>query len=109
MWASLSISPSLLPFAGLLGRLGAAVTGVAIAVTVTRLPLLRLIVGSVLAIGAGVVFTLANNTLIEVAYIVAVSWWWLARFVRTGGAAVPRALPTVRRWFGRATAQPPAP
>jgi hypothetical protein len=105
MWASLSVSPSLLPFGSLLGRLGAATTGIAIALTVTRLPLLRLVVGSVLAIGAALVFTLANYPLIEVAYITAVTWWWLVRFVRAGRAAIPYTLPVIRRWLGR----PPPP
>ncbi len=46
MWASLSVSPSVLPLGSALGRLGAAATGIAIALTVTRAPLLRLIVGA---------------------------------------------------------------
>jgi hypothetical protein len=101
MWASLAGSPSYLPFGGLLGRLGAATTGIAIALTVTRVPLLRWIVGTVLAIGAAAVLTLANSALIQVAYVVAVGWWWLVRLVRTGSVAIPYTLPAARRWLGR--------
>src|SRR5205814_1694820 len=102
MWASLSVSPSVLPLGSALGRLGAAATGIAIALTVTRAPLLRLIVGTVLAVGAAAVFTLANNAIIEIAYIAAVTWWWLIQLIRTARTAVPYALPVLRRWLGRA-------
>jgi hypothetical protein len=101
MWAYLAASPSYLPFAGLLGRLGAATTGIAIALTVTRVPLLRWIVGTVLAVGAAAVLTLANSALIQGAYVVAVGWWWVVRLVRTGTVAIPHTLPAARRWLGR--------
>jgi hypothetical protein len=100
MWASLSMSPSVLPFGSALGRVGAAATGIAIALTVTRLPLLRVLVGTVLAVGAAAVFTLTNIVLIEVAYVVAGTWWWLVQLVRTSRAAVPYALPVIRGWLG---------
>jgi MFS family permease len=99
MWAALTVSPSAVPFLNLIGRAGAAAVGVATALTVTREPRLRALVGTILALGAATVFTLTNNTLIDVAYIVAVTWWWLVQLVSTTRRAAPHVLPAVSGWI----------
>jgi hypothetical protein len=98
MWASLTASPSAVPLLSLIGRAGAAAVGVATALTVAHDPRLRILVGTILAVGAASVFTLTNNTLIDVAYIVAVTWWWLVRLASTSRQAAPYTLPAIREW-----------
>ena len=99
MWASLTVSPSTVPFLNLIGRAGAAAVGVATALTVTREPRLRALIGTILAVGAAIVFTLTNNTLIDVTYVVAVTWWWLVQLIGTTRRAAPYLLPAARSWL----------
>jgi hypothetical protein len=109
MWASLTITPpaSTLHLYGPVGRIGAATVGVAIALTVTRHRLLRTVVGTILAVGAAAVFTLTNATLIQLAYVAAVTWWWLVQLADTVRTAAPYTLPTIRDWL-RGAGTPPS-
>ncbi|MEV0716239.1 Hsp70 family protein [Asanoa sp. NPDC050611] len=74
---------------GMILRAGGAATGVAIAFTVVRNRLLRIITAGTLGLGGFAVASLANNRPITLAYLAAVIWWSATRLAVTGHAAYP--------------------
>jgi hypothetical protein len=59
------------------------------------------------AFGAAAVFSLYNSTTIELAYILAVTWWWLTRAVYTLRLAIPDPAERLGAWIRRATRTDP--
>jgi hypothetical protein len=78
-------------------RLGGAITGIAIALTVARQPVLGLATAVILAIGGGAVAALSTVHLIAYYLVAALGWWAVTITAHTLLAAYARAADRVRR------------
>jgi hypothetical protein len=94
---------------GLVQAGGAALLGIATALTVTRQPLLRAVTGFILAIGYALVSTAATVHYTTAAYIVVLAWWALTTAAVTVSAATPQISASVKRWTGLRGPGPDAP
>ncbi|MFI6263290.1 Hsp70 family protein [Micromonospora sp. NPDC051006] len=75
--------------AGIAGSLGAALLGVATALTASRSRLLRTITAPGLAIGYALVFSYDTSSALIVGYLVAVTWWGIRLTAQTLRLAFP--------------------
>jgi hypothetical protein len=109
MWSELTLTPPASTMGGsaVIGRVGAGVLGVSIALTVTHTPILRTISGILLGVGAAAVMSLGNSRLLGLAYITAVGWWSAAQVVHTTYTIWPQALPALRARLAGMTSNPP--
>jgi hypothetical protein len=88
--------PNLVPLGpDFLARVGAAVTGIAIALTVARSPLIWMAGGLLLGIGGLLVGNPLNTRPVVLAFVAAAIWWAALAAGRTARAS----LPTFRTWF----------
>jgi hypothetical protein len=98
MQYALTQSGTLLPGgAGILLRAGAAATGAAIGLTVTRHVATRAASVAILAVGCTTVVSLATARLITLGYVAAVIWWTAS----AAGRTIRAAFPTLRRSVDR--------
>jgi hypothetical protein len=70
-------------------RFGAALAGIAIALTVTRSPLIRMAGAALLGVGGLIVASMQNSRLITLAYVAATTWWAATAAARTVRSAYP--------------------
>ncbi|GIF98331.1 hypothetical protein [Catellatospora citrea] len=75
------------------GRIGTALLGIAVALTLAHSRLTRLGLATVLGIGGVLVYNIANARLFTFAYLAAVALWWIVKAIRLAIAATPR--PTI--------------
>lgn len=91
-----TVSPSNVPIdTSVIGMLGGATVGVAIALTVTRQRLIRAVTATVLGIGAAASTSLGTTPIITTAYIYAAAWWALTATIHTLHHVAPHLRP---RW-----------
>ncbi|MGW0434499.1 hypothetical protein ACWDV4_18415 [Micromonospora sp. NPDC003197] len=86
---------------GLAGSLGAALLGVATALTASRSRLLRLITAPGLAIGYALVFSYDTSGALIVGYLVALTWWTIRLTAQTLRLAFPNVGTALHQLFGR--------
>lgn len=85
---------------GLVGSVGAALLGVATALTASRSRTLRTVTAPGLAIGYAVVFTSNTSSALIVGYLVALTWWASRLAAHTLRLAYPHARQTLSRLTG---------
>ncbi|MEV4536297.1 Hsp70 family protein [Asanoa sp. NPDC049518] len=78
-------------------RVSAALTGIAIAITVIRSRRLQLLTAAVLSVGGFAVASLGNNRAITLAYVVATIWWATTRVAVTARLAYPGLRDRIQR------------
>jgi hypothetical protein len=82
---------------GLIGSAGAALLGVATALTASRTRTIRTVTAPGLGIGYAIVFTNDTNGALIVAYLVALTWWGIRLTAQTLRLAFPTAGAVLRR------------
>ncbi|MEU2616416.1 hypothetical protein ABZ570_33375, partial [Micromonospora sp. NPDC007271] len=99
MRAALTLTPpvDLTGMPGLLGSAGAALVGVATALTASRGRTIRTITAPGLAIGYAIVFTYNTHGALIVGYLVALTWWAMRLAAHTMRLALPAAGHALRR------------
>ena len=99
MRAALTITPpvDLTGMPGLIGSAGAALLGVATALTASRSRTIRTITAPGLAIGYAIVFTHNTHGALIVGYLVAVTWWGIRLTAHTLRLAFPATGQALRR------------
>ncbi|MEU1687916.1 hypothetical protein [Micromonospora sp. NPDC005707] len=99
MRAALTITPpvDLTGMPGLIGSAGAALLGVATALTVSGSRTIRMVTAPGLGLGYAIVFTNDTNGALIVGYLVALSWWGIGLSAHTLRLAFPTAGPALRR------------
>ncbi|MEV0429649.1 hypothetical protein [Micromonospora sp. NPDC050495] len=85
---------------GLVGSVGAALLGVATALTASRSRTIRTVTAPGLAIGYAVVFTSNTSSALTVGYLVALTWWATRLTAHTLRLAYPNARQTLSRLTG---------
>ncbi|MEU4482534.1 hypothetical protein AB0F68_31415 [Micromonospora sp. NPDC023966] len=106
MRAALTITPpvDLTGMPGLIGSAGAALLGVATALTASRSRTIRTVTAPGLGIGYAIVFTNDTNGALTVGYLVALTWWAVRLTGHTLRLAFPTAGEALRRLMdGRTT------
>ncbi|MFJ1540424.1 hypothetical protein ACIODS_17965 [Micromonospora chalcea] len=99
MRAALTITPpvDLTGMPGLIGSAGAALLGIATALTASRSRTIRTITAPGLAIGYAIVFTHNTHGALIVSYLVALTWWGIQLTAHTLRLAFPTTGRTLRR------------
>ncbi|NJP30774.1 Hsp70 family protein [Micromonospora thermarum] len=99
MRAALTITPPVdwTGMPGLIGSTGAALLGIATAMTATRSRTIRTITAPGLAIGYAIVFTSNTSGALTVGYLIAVTWWSIRLAGHTLRLAFPAAGAALRR------------
>ncbi|MFG3602463.1 Hsp70 family protein [Micromonospora chersina] len=99
MRAALTITPpvDLTGMPGLIGSTGAALLGVATALTASRSRTIRTVTAPGLGLGYAIVFTNDTNGALIVGYLVALTWWGIGLTAHTLRLAFPTAGPALRR------------
>ncbi|MFC4016625.1 hypothetical protein ACFOW4_01495 [Micromonospora sp. GCM10011542] len=87
--------------AGIAGSIGAALVGVATALTMSASRTIRAITAPGLAIGYALVFTVDTNSALIVGYLVALTWWGIRRTAHTLRLAFPEPGSALRRLTDR--------
>lgn len=101
MRAALTLTPpvDLTGMPGLAGSVGAALVGIATALTASRNRAIRVITAPGLGIGYAIVFTSDTSSAIIIGYIAAVTWWAVALTAHTLRLAFPGTGSAVRRFL----------
>ncbi|MBM0224510.1 hypothetical protein [Micromonospora sp. ATA51] len=86
---TLTVPVDLTGMPGLAGSLGAALVGVATALTISRSRTIRTITTPGLAIGYALVFTSDTNSALIIGYLIALTWWGLRLTAHTLRLALP--------------------
>ncbi|MER7457350.1 hypothetical protein [Micromonospora sp. NPDC126480] len=99
MRAALTLTPPVdwTGMPGLIGSAGAALLGIATALTAIRSRTIRIITAPGLAIGYAIVFTNATSGALIVGYLIAVTWWAVRLVGSTLQLAFPAAGAALRR------------
>lgn len=105
MRAALTLTPpvDLTGMPGLVGSAGAALLGIATALTASRSRTIRTITAPGLAIGYAIVFTSNTSSALIIGYLVALTWWGAHLAAHTLRLTYPTAGQTLRRLMGDPT------
>ncbi|MFI7491417.1 hypothetical protein ACIBXA_23840 [Micromonospora echinaurantiaca] len=87
---------------GLAGSTGAALVGVATALTASRSRTVRTITAPGLAIGYALVFTHDTTTALTIGYLIALTWWGIRLTAQTMRLAFPTTATALHRLLDRA-------
>ncbi|MFI7077179.1 hypothetical protein ACIBO1_07790 [Micromonospora sp. NPDC049903] len=82
---------------GLIGSTGAALIGIATGLTITRIPTIRIIAATGLAIGYALVLTWPNHGALIIGYLIALTWWAIHLTAHTLRLAFPGLRTMVER------------
>ncbi|SBT38665.1 Hsp70 family protein [Micromonospora auratinigra] len=106
MQAALTLTPpvDLTGMPGLIGSAGAALLGIATALTASRSRTIRTVTAPGLAIGYAIVVTSNTSSALIIGYLVALTWWATHLAAHT----LRLAYPNVRQTLGRLTGGPTA-